>query len=279
MNNDNLYRLLELNTTSLKIPTDHLIEQKHFAEEYQCMLQSHLPYDALECLNCSSLICKSCAKDVQAMGNKCISCKEKLETKEPNPIVKKTLEKFTIKCINPECAITTRYLKYSNHYINCEYTPREAICTDCESIIRTNNKLREITEHNKDCNLKEHCKYCSKAFLAKEMNAHIKQCEEREILCPYCQDKFAISKRTLHWAKQCFINFIKKKEEYITELCNSIKQKESELKERDMRIEELERLLEEKDKMLSGLVKEKGVTRVTENKNAFKKPLCSKLTQ
>jgi hypothetical protein len=226
MSDENLYKLIELNINSLTIPTDNVIEYKPFIEDYQCMIQFHLPINPVQCSKCESLICKSCLQEQQAIDERCPSCRDKLVPKELNRIVRSTLDKFFLKCPNPECTEPVKYSKYTKHYMECDYTPRESICTGCDTIIKTNNKLKEIKEHNKFCNLKEHCKFCYRIFLYKDLNIHLEQCEVREISCPYCSAKYPYSQAKSHWSKECFTSYIDKREE---ELNKIIKEKDEKL--------------------------------------------------
>jgi hypothetical protein len=226
MNKEILYKLIELNQTNFRIPTDHIIEHFILAEDYQCMLQYHLPLNAKQCSHCDSLICKQCLNYLQIKDGRCPSCRKELISKEPNRLVKITLAKFILRCVNPECSAKVKYENFIEHYLNCDYTPREAICTGCDSIVKTTNQLKEINEHNRNCNLQEACRFCNKIMLFKDLISHMVQCEEREIICPYCGDVFAFSKTTQHWSKMCALKVIKERDNKLMRLMSSIKQKD-----------------------------------------------------
>jgi hypothetical protein len=187
MINEILYNLKDINVSPFFIPINYVIDQKHLTEDYQCMIKSHLPYDPLQCSNCDSLICKSCIQE-QQNNNCCLHCNEQINLKELSRLAKLTLDKFTLKCLNQSCNSPIKYENYLMHYIHCEYTPREAICTGCNTVIKTTNGLREINEHNKNCNLKELCKFCFKIIFYKDVDEHLKECEERQVHCPYCDE-------------------------------------------------------------------------------------------
>jgi hypothetical protein len=182
----------------------------------------------------------------------------KLITKNLNKLAKKTLEKFTLKCLNAECKELVSYEKYPDHYQTCEYTLREAVCNGCSSIIHTTNRLKEIKEHNRDCNLKSHCKFCYNVFLYKDIITHLEHCEERETVCPYCQERLPYSKITAHWSKQCFVDYIKMKDEKILEIDVIVKDKEAKLAQlketvvnKDRKMDELKIALNDKDKIIA----------------------------
>jgi hypothetical protein len=222
-----LFKLAEINTNVLKIPTDNVIEV--LAENYQCMLQFHIPINPLQCSNCENLICSSCLQDLQNQNKKCPLCRNILIPKEPARLAKITLESFTLKCLNSECPEQIKYEKFIEHYTNCKYTERDGICTGCDKIIRTTNKFEEIIEHNKICNSEQNCHFCEKIILTKEMPKHLKVCEEREITCPYCFEMFAFSNLYEHWSKECAADIIKLKDKEVRKLKDVLAVKDKEI--------------------------------------------------
>jgi hypothetical protein len=251
MINDNLFELKDLNINSLKIPTDYVIEQKHLAYDYQCMLQFHLPNEPLQCSSCDSLICRSCSLKLLQIDDRCPSCRNKLISKELSRLIKLTLHNFTIKCLNRECDKTISYENYTKHYITCDYTTRQAKCTGCNTVVDTTNKLKEITEHNRGCNFRETCRFCFKVFFVKDMKDHLEICEEREIICLYCEEKYIFSKQSQHWLKQCFVNYLKTRDEKIAELEEKNKELLKTNKANEFEISMLKNLVKEKQQKLA----------------------------
>jgi hypothetical protein len=245
MENNTLYTLAEINTNSLIIPIDLVIEQD-IALDYQCMIKYHLPITPLQCSKCDSLICKSCSQDSR-MNNKCPTCQNHLTTKDPSRLIKNTLNSLTLKCLNLNCKSQIKFEKFIEHYLTCEYTPREAKCTGCDLIIKTSNKLAEILEHNRNCNLKEICKFCKKEIASKAMDSHLDNCDEREVSCPNCHEKFSFSNYGEHWFKQCAWSYLNNKHsQNISELNNAIAQK-------DQKIAELMKIISQKDNVIIDL--------------------------
>jgi hypothetical protein len=268
MNNDNLYTLKDINMEDLLIPIDNVIDQKFNAELYQCMLQFHLPLEPIQCETCDSLICKLCLQALQVKDDKCPTCREKLKTKGISRLIKVTLSNFTIKCLNTGCKDEITYDKFIQHYITCNYTPREAECTGCNNIIKTTNSLKEITEHNKNCNFKDICKFCFKSIFHKDMEKHYEVCEERETTCPYCNERFPFSGSLAHWSKKCFIVYIKNEKQKLyniinnqdkviysanyenTELRKNLGDKDKQLKTAEQAVIDLKATLKDKDCLL-----------------------------
>jgi hypothetical protein len=218
--NESLYKLIDIDIRNLHISLDQVNEPVSISEDYQCMMQFHIPQNPMQCSDCYSLICKGCLLDLQLRDNRCPNCRNILVPKEANRLAKNTLAKFMLRCLNPECKEIVKHEVYLNHYLTCQYTSREAQCTGCDISITTSNKLKEIEEHNKYCKLQKECKFCFKIFFFKDLDAHYELCEEREIACPYCYEKFSFSKISQHWVKQCARDIIKGKDIEIVNLEN-----------------------------------------------------------
>jgi uncharacterized coiled-coil protein SlyX len=253
MESDSLYKLLNIKTNSFIIATDQVIEQD-IALDYQCMIKFHLPITPLQCTKCDSLICQKCFEDLKT--NKCPNCLKNLTTKEPSRLVRNTLNSLNLRCLNMECKLQIKYENYIEHYLICKFTPRKAKCTGCSKIIKTNNRLIEIIEHNKNCNFKENCKFCKKVFFAKDIENHMNACPDRETICPMCYEKLKLDKYSEHLLKQCIWNQILFKDQKITQLATLLSDRDKVESDLKAVIFEYEEKVDELDAKIALLNKE-----------------------
>lgn len=134
-----------------------------------CIICLNIPYDPLECIQCSAVFCPPCRDGWKINRNICPACnKYEFATKKAFH-VKTSLELFKIKCCNPGCNEKINFTEYKAHLINCPYKRYKCTNENCKFVA----KLNEIIIHANQCDyLKIKCEECGKEIIQKDVEEH-----------------------------------------------------------------------------------------------------------
>jgi tetratricopeptide (TPR) repeat protein len=144
------YKLNELNTNEIEIPSDLCIE-KVVVENFCCSICYNIPFKPKRCSDCKKIICHKCFQSYSSKNYNCPYCKKTLRYKELGTMAIEFFKTFNIKCKNMQCNVISNYENLFQHLSICEYTQRKATCLLCKQEILTTNKLDEIKQHLEAC--------------------------------------------------------------------------------------------------------------------------------
>jgi tetratricopeptide (TPR) repeat protein len=144
------YKLEELNTNEIDLPSDLCIE-KVVVENFCCSICYNIPFKPKRCSDCKKIICLKCFQNYSIKYNNCPYCKRTLNYKELGTMAIEIFKTFNIKCKNIRCNVISNYENIFQHLSACEYTKRKATCLFCKQEILTTNKLDELKQHLEAC--------------------------------------------------------------------------------------------------------------------------------
>jgi hypothetical protein len=195
------YELKDIDETKIKI-RPHLCTELKFSHDYICIFCHLIPLNPKACSSCDKLVCSKC---IENLPSQCLDCSNEMKLRDLTKLEMNTLSSLSFKCLNaPECNKVNDYRSYVQHYKECKFTQREAVCQGCNETIPTRNNLIEITGHIKVCEqLPDYCVYCRKEFMRGELIQHMGKCELREVVCKYCNMRYLEADIDKHRRKLC----------------------------------------------------------------------------
>lgn len=84
---------------------------------FKCVICLNIPWDPVECFNCSAIFCTTCYEEYIKHSIKCPVDKKNLNVKKSYNAIK-ALEIINIKCYNPGCNQISSYSNYMTHLKN-----------------------------------------------------------------------------------------------------------------------------------------------------------------
>jgi hypothetical protein len=156
MNSNQHYELKEIEIQDIDIPSKCSNLAPEILDEYICHICLCLVKEPVSCSNCEEIICLKCIQQHLKNNKTCPKCQNYFSEKPVPKKVKNILDNLTIKCPNnnKNCKVKTKYpFLIKDHLNSCPYTERIATCKGCRADIKTTNKLVEIEEHIKTCQL------------------------------------------------------------------------------------------------------------------------------
>lgn len=147
---------------------------KDIFQRIQCSICTLIPFDPLECKNCSTIVCKSCIEkwDKKECIVRCGG--DGYET--PSRILRDIINGIVIKCRN--------------------------ILKGCDE----NLKIDRLKTHEGECDFEEiKCPFsdCTLLDIRKNVNIHIENCEYNKIKCIFCKNSYRKSEFDRHIEKDC----------------------------------------------------------------------------
>jgi hypothetical protein len=213
-----VFSIKEIDKSAFHVSSNIVIDE-NFADIYSWRICNHIPKDGKQCSHCENLLCTSCYQSYIQKDTRCPICRNQLNAKDIDPLVKRTLKDLIVRCPNDHCNVVATFETISQHYQDCEQTPREATCTACKQVIKTTNMLIEVIQHIQQCGLKEKCNYCKADILFKDIANHLNTCQKKDIICPHCRLSYTHNQG--HNAQTCLQNVLikyKQQEQRISEL-------------------------------------------------------------
>lgn len=149
-----------------------------------CSICTLIPFEPLECKNCSAVVCKPCIE--RWKKKECVLKCGGENYDLPGRILRDIINSIVIKCRNSGQGCVTQlridYMKI--HESECDYEEIKCPFSECVIIdIRKNIKI-----HLDNCEFnKIKCKFCKNLYKKSEYNEHLEiYCEEALIECSKC---------------------------------------------------------------------------------------------
>jgi hypothetical protein len=181
------------------------------AEEYTCIICSHIPAQPELCITCDSSFCPHCIKASLSITSTCPCCRKAFTSRELNRKESKIINSLSVLCLNsPNCDSYIQYDQYLNHLEDCKYTKRKAKCGGCSLLVETTNEAWEIGTHVSSCpSVGLVCEFCKGIVIRSLMDAHLLVCELRPKICVYCETKYTLQ---IEHSNEC-LDILKRKYE------------------------------------------------------------------
>jgi len=199
----NKYMLIEKNSIISKLNSNLCNENQDIIKNYVCSFCFHVDRKPIQCHCCEILFCHDCVSDLSI----CPTCSQNFIADQVGKRAIQTIGSFKFKCPNhvQGCETLTTLDDVGTHMINCKYTLRIAKCFICQMLVDTTNEMKEINEHVKTCEETEIvCDSCEKKVKRKFMSNHKnKDCDYHKITCDMCKNTFYKKNLSNHLREVC----------------------------------------------------------------------------
>ena len=195
---DELYKYKDWEKINKGFPFELIKTETKFHSILKCIICNGIIRNPISCKDCSQMYCKKCTENIK----KCPNCNNILKRRSIDENIKKILDLVEFNCPN-KCGESLNIHNFENHILNCEKSLYICCIEGCEFI----DTKEKIEAHIKDCALKTLlCKYCKENIEKINFKLHQEKCKIEKIFCKYCGVEKNREELCKHLNNDCKIN-------------------------------------------------------------------------